>query len=262
MKRFKTMLSLVALAMSGCYATTYDPYYYDYAYYDPYYYGYDAYYAYSWFDPYGVYYFSAPSAQAIDVNAAAAALAQRADAYYTPAGCAQATASGATVNYTFNNCDGAFGLKSVSGGVKLTLSDSNGQLAFTGTSTDLTAGGVPFILDVNGVATRSGTQRVVTMTSHSRSPDQASTRDEQMTVTWEQGSGCVTMNGQGGSTKGDLTTTATVANYQRCQNQCPTAGKVTVENKDGAFTTEFNGTSTAKVTAPDGSTKNYDLKCP
>lgn len=262
MKRFKLLAALVGLAMSGCYATYYDPYYYDYAYYDPYWYGYDAYYAYSWFDPYGVYYFSAPSAQAIDVNAAATALAQRADAYYTPAGCAHATASGSTVNYTFTNCDGAFGLKSVSGGVTLVLSDSNGQLAFTGTSTNLTAGGSSYILDLNGVATRSGTQRVVTMASRSHSPDQASTRDEQMTITWEQGSGCVTINGQGGSTKGDLTSTATVTNYQRCQNQCPTAGKVTVETKDGAFTTEFNGTSTAVVTDANGKKKNYDLKCP
>jgi hypothetical protein len=263
MKHFKAMVSLVALAMSGCASTYYDPYYYDYAYYDPYWYGYDAYYAYSWVDPYGVYYFSAPAAQAIDLNAAAAAIAQRADTYFTPAGCAGATASGATVNYNFNNCEGAFGLKSVSGAVTLQLSDSNGQLAFTATSTNLTAGGSPFILDLSGTATRAGTQRVVTTRSHSRDPDKVDSRDEQMTITWEQGSGCVTINGQGGSTRGDLVTTSTITNYQRCENQCPTAGKVTVENnKNGAFTAEFNGTSMVKVTAPNGNTKDYDLKCP
>nr|QKW93841.1 hypothetical protein [Vitiosangium cumulatum] len=263
MKRFKAMVSLFAVAMTGCYAT-YDPYYYDYAYYDPYWYGYDAYYAYSWVDPYGVYYYSAPHTMQnrIDLNAAATAIADRANTYYTPAGCAAATASGPTVNYNFNNCEGAFGLKSVSGAVRLELSESNGQLMFTGTSTDLTAGGQPFILDLSGTATRSGTQRVVTMRSHSRAPDRVDSRDEQITMTWEQGSGCVTLNGQGGSTRGDMVTTSTITGYQLCENQCPTAGMVTVEGEDGVFTTEFNGTSTATVTAPNGDTKNYDLQCP
>ncbi|PTL79480.1 hypothetical protein [Vitiosangium sp. GDMCC 1.1324] len=262
MKRFKALMSLFVVAMTGCYST-YDPYYYDYAYYDPYYYGYDAYYAYSWVDPYGVYYYSAPTPMqnTIDLNAAATAIANRADAYYTPAGCAVATASGPTVNYTFNNCEGAFGLTSVSGAVKLELSESNGQLVLTGTSTDLTAGGHPFVLDLKATATRSGTQRAVTMTSHSHATDQVDSRDAQITMTWEQGSGCVTMNGQSGSTRGDKTVTSTITNYQRCQNQCPSAGKVTVDGKDGAFTTEFNGTSTVKVTGPNGDTKTYDFQC-
>ncbi|MFY0567220.1 hypothetical protein ACN28E_25755 [Archangium lansingense] len=260
MKRFTAMASLCAMAMTGCY-TYYDPYYYDYAYYDPYYYGYDAYYAYSWVDPYGVYYFSAPVTAQIDLNAAATAIANRADTYFTPAGCAGAVATGSTVNYNFNNCAGAFGLNSVSGAMRLELSESNGQLNLNATSTDLTAGGRPYILEVNAVATRSGTQRVVTMTSRSRSPDVTDSRNEQITMTWEQGSGCVTMNGQGGSTRGDVTTTATVTGFQRCQNQCPSAGKVTVESTKGTFTTEFNGTSTVDVSAPDGETKRYQLDC-
>lgn len=263
MKRFKAVVSLLAVAMTGCY-TTYDPYYYDYAYYDPYWYGYDAYYAYSWVDPYGVYYYSAPHAaqNSIDLNAAAAEIANRAGTFFTPAGCASATASGATVNYNFNNCEGAFGLRSVSGAAQLQLSQSNGQLAFTASSTDLTAGGAPFILDLSGTATRSGTQRVVTMTSHSRDPNRVDSRNEQITMTWEQGSGCVTLNGQGSSNRDDMVTTSTITNYQRCENQCPTAGKVTVDGKDGTFTTEFNGTSTVTVTDPNGDTKNYQLQCP
>lgn len=260
MKRLMAMVGFLAVAITGCYST-YDPYYYDYAYYDPYYYGDDAYYAYTWVDPYGVYYYSTPTAQAIDLNAAAAAIANRANTYYTPAGCAVATASGPSVSYTFNNCDGAFGLMSVSGSVKLDLSESNGQLGFAASSTDLSVDGRPYVLDLSGTATQAGTQRSVTMTSHSRATDQVDSRDAQMTITWEQGTECVTINGQGGSTRGDLTTTSTITNYQRCMNQCPTAGKVTVEAKGDVFTTEFNGTSTAVVRAPNGDTKNYDLKC-
>jgi hypothetical protein len=261
MKRFMAMVAFLGAASIGCYST-YDPYYSDYAYYDPYYYGYDSYYTYSYIDPYGVYYYSTPTTQAIDLNAAAASIADRANTYYTPAGCAMATASGPSVSYTFNNCDGAFGMKSVSGAAKLDLSESNGQLGFTASSTDLTVDGHPYLLDLNGTATRAGTQRSVTMTSHSRATDQVDSRDANITMTWEQGSGCVTLNGQGGSTRGDKTTTSTITNYQRCMNQCPTAGKVTVEAKGDVFTTEFNGTSTAVVKAPNGDTKNYDLKCP
>jgi hypothetical protein len=102
----------------------------------------------------------------------------------------------------------------------------------------------------------------VTITSHSRASDVTDSRDAQFTINWEQGSGCVTLNGQSSSTRDDLTTTSTVTNYQRCANQCPSAGKVTVDSKSGVFTTEFNGTSTVSVTAPDGSTKNYQLQCP
>ncbi len=100
MNRLKVMVPALAVAMAGC-VSTYDPYYYDYTYDDPYWYGYDSYYVYSWVDPYGLYYFSAPSTQTLDVNAAAQAIADRANTstYFSPAGCAGAVASGATVTY-------------------------------------------------------------------------------------------------------------------------------------------------------------------
>ncbi len=105
-------------------------------------------------------------------------------------------------------------------------------------------------------------KRAVTMTSRSHSPDLVDSRNEQISMNWEQGSGCVTLNGQGGSTRGGLTTTATLTGVQRCENQCPSAGKVTVESKNGVFSTEFNGTSSVNVTDPDGETKRYELNCP
>jgi hypothetical protein len=197
----------------------------------------------------------------MDLDAAAAAIASRASSYYTPAGCATATASGATVNYTFNNCEGSYGLVGVSGAVKLELSESAGQLAFNATSTDLTAGEHPYILDVDGTATRAGNQRTVTMRSRSRAPDVVDSRNVQMTMSWEQGSGCVTLNGQGGSTRGDKTATSTITDYSRCTGQCPTSGKVTVEGEDGVFTTEFNGTNMVDVKAPNGDTKDYEIQC-
>lgn len=262
MKRFKAMVSLLAVAMGGC-SSTYDDYYYDYAYYDSYWYGYDVYYAYTWVDPYGVYYFSAPpSSQAVDLNAAATAIASRAGTYFTPSGCVVATATGSTVDYTFNACQGAFGLRTVSGAVKLELSQSEDQLGFAATSTNLTVDGNPFILDLSGTATRADNQRSVMLTSRSRAPERTDSREEKVTITWEQGSGCVTMNGQGSSTRGSATTTTTISNYQRCVDQCPTSGTVSVDGKDGTFSGEFDGSSTFWVTAPDGTMHKYDLNCP
>ncbi|HVG64301.1 MAG TPA: hypothetical protein VNA24_37415 [Hyalangium sp.] len=261
MKRFKVaVVSLFAVAMGGC-SDTYDPYYYDYTYYDPYWYAYDSYYVYGWVDPYGVYYYSDPTAQVIDLNAAATAIASRASTYYTPAGCAVVTASGPTVSYVFDDCEGSYGLTSVSGAVKLELSESDGQLAFAATSTDLTVGGEPFILDMNGTATAAGNQRTVMVRSRSRAPERVDSRDVQMTMAWEQGSGCVTLNGSGGSTRDGMTTTSTITDYRRCVGQCPSSGKVTVDGEDGVFTTEFNGSNTAVVRDPGGDTKNYDLQC-
>jgi hypothetical protein len=145
--------------------------------------------------------------------------------------------------------------------VKLELMDTAGQLAFTATSSDLNAGGHPYILDLSGTATSAGTQRTVTMRSRSRAPDLADARDVQVTMSWEQGTGCVTLNGSGGSSRGDVTTTSTITDYTRCVGQCPSSGKVTVDSKDGVFTTEFNGTDTAVVRAPNGDTKNYGISC-
>src|SRR5690242_19723143 len=129
-----TLAAMLALGITGC--STYDPYYYNYAYYAPYYYGYDTWVTYSWVDPYGVYYLSAgPGAHAatggqrlaapIDVNAAASAIASRANTFFNPAGCVTATASGAVVSYVFNNCSGGLGISSISGDMSVTVSDNS-----------------------------------------------------------------------------------------------------------------------------------------
>ncbi|MGC4118482.1 MAG: hypothetical protein QM765_28795 [Myxococcales bacterium] len=201
-----SLACVAALTAIGCAATYYDPYYYDDAYYDPYYYSYDAAYAYTWYDPYGVYYYGtldqSQTAPAGDLNAAAAAIAQRAQNYYSPSGCVTATASGTTVTYTFNNCVGPFQTRPISGTVNLTLSQpTSGGLTFKGTSTNLTIDGKPFILDVTATGTSSGTQRTVTLNSHSRLTDRTDSRDTQGTLTWTQGSDCFALNGKGTSTR-------------------------------------------------------------
>lgn len=265
MRLLLALLGICVFGVAGCSSSAYDPYYYDYAYYDPYYYGYDVYWTYTWVDPYGVYYFAEAPAQggrsAIDVNAAAAAIAQRASSFYTPQGCVTALATGATVNYTFNNCSGEQGIKSISGNATLTVTDSNGQLLLKGTSGNLTVNGRTWNLDLTAIATMSGTQRSVTFTSKSASPDLFATRQAQGTITWQQGTGCIDANGAGSSTRGNLSATSTVAGYHRCDAKCATAGTATVQSQQGTFTGKYDGSSTFVVTAPNGDTRNFDLAC-
>ncbi|RKH60251.1 hypothetical protein D7V93_13640 [Corallococcus llansteffanensis] len=252
-------------AGTGCASTYYDPYYYDDAYYDPYYGAYDATWSYGWVDPvYGYWYYSIgvqPKVTA-DPNAAAAQLAANASSAFTPAGCASATSSGATVNYTFNNCTGLIALKQVSGNVALVLSDNQGQLAISANSTDLSINGEPYNLSMQiAGAPPTGDQRKMTITSTSFSPNRLDSRSSESTVTWVTGSGCFTVDSQGTSTRDGRSATSTVSGYQRCDNQCPSAGSVKVETPEGTFSSSFDGSNTLRVTAPNDDVRTYPLDC-
>ncbi|MBZ4333401.1 MULTISPECIES: hypothetical protein [unclassified Corallococcus] len=268
MKRMKAallFLSLGAGAGMGC-ATTYDPYYYDTVYYDPYYGAYDAAWAYTWVDPvYGYWYYAIGNVQAmatVDPNTAASQLAANASTAFTPAGCVTATATGATVNYAFNNCTAPVSLTQISGNVELVLSDNQGQLAATATSNQLTINGEPYNLSLQIAGQPpDGDTRKVTVTSNSFSPNRFDSRTSQSTVTWTGGSGCITVDSTTQATKGGLNSTSTVSGYQRCDHQCPTAGMVQVDTTEGTFTTTFDGTNTARVTAPNDEIKTFNIDC-
>lgn len=266
MKRTKwALLSLALGASLGC-DTTYDPYYYDDAYYDPYYGAYDAAWGYAWVDPvYSTWYLSLPILPQqgnMDPNAAAAQLASNANTAFTPAGCATATATGGTVNYTFNNCTAQIALTQISGNVQVVLSNNNGQLVATASSTNLTINGEPYNLSLQASASPpQGDQRQVNITSTSFSPNHLDSRSSQSTVTWVGGSGCVTVNSTSQTTRGSLSATSTVSNFQRCDHQCPTAGTVSVDTTEGTFTTTFNGSNTVQVVAPNGNTKSFNINC-
>ncbi|WP_375754475.1 hypothetical protein [Corallococcus exercitus] len=275
MKKLKWALGFLSLlAITGCSDDVYDGYYYDTAYYDPYYGAYDAAWSYYWVDPvYGYWYYSIggvlpqstvsglPQAP-VDVNAAAAQLAANASSTFTPAGCATATASGATVNYTLDNCAAQVALQQISGDVQVVLADNQGQLSINATSSNLTINGAPYNLSMQ-VASSSpeGDQRKVTITSNSYSPDRFDSRSSESTITWVSGSGCFTLDGQSRSTRGDRNATTTVSGYQRCANQCPSAGTVTTQTSEGTFSSSFNGSNTLEVTSPGDDTQTYSLDC-
>lgn len=276
MKKMKWALGFLSLlATAGCSDDAYyDPYYYDTVYYDPYYGSYDAAWSYAWVDPvYGYWYYSIGGVLAqstasgqpqapVDVNAAATQLAANASSTFTPAGCATATASAATVNYTFNNCSAQTTLQQLSGNVQLVLADNQGQLGITATSSNLTINGAPYNLSMQIVgAPPNGNERQVTITSNSYSPDRFDTRSSQSTVKWVTGSGCFTLDSQSTSTRNSLNSTTNVSGYQRCANQCPSAGSVTTQTSQGTFSSSFDGSDTIEVTGPGGDTQSFSLDC-
>lgn len=272
MRRLWKWLGLSAVLATGCYVGAYyDPYYYDSVYYSPYWYGYGAGFVYSWYSPVGVVIVglngtgtgTGAQTQAIDLNATAAQIAKDAnDTVFSPAGCAHATASGATVSYAFSDCTGPEGMRTINGQMTVTLADDNGQLRVTATSNALQVNGKPFFVDSVSTLTSSGNQRTASVISHSRDPNQADSRQAQFTVSWSEGSNCVQVDGQDTTTRGNLSATGTLAGYQRCTARCPTAGKMTVSNTDGPFTGSFDGSPTLKVVGPNGDTKDYQLQCP
>ncbi len=139
---------------------------------------------------------------------------------------------------------------------------SRGQPAATASSNNLTINGEPYTrsLQISG-APPPGDQRQVTVTSRSFSPAHLDSRMTEGTVTWVEGSGCITVDDQTQSTRGSLSSTSTVSGDQRRAHQCPSAGTVRVEASEGAFTTTFNGSSTVQVTAPNGDNKSFNLDC-
>ena len=122
--------------------------------------------------------------------------------------------------------------------------------------------GAPFIVDSVATATRAGTRREVTIVTRSHAPDRTDSRQAQLTAAWEQGSGCVELNGTSSTRRGDLSTTSTLAGYKKCTGQCPSAGTITVVAGGGTYRATFDGSERLQITLANGDTRSRDLQCP
>lgn len=268
-KKLWFRLLCLGLAVSGCYAGYgyyYDPYY-GYVYYDPYWYYYDAGFTYVWVDPFGTsyYYLSAENALSSgtqdgrDLTKVAQGLAAANSNVYSPAGCVTSTQNGTTVALTFANCTSPQG--KVNGRVITRVSENDGHLVFTTTSDSLQINDAPFVVDTVTTVDQAEQQRRATVVSHSRDPRQLDSRDAQMTVSWQQGSRCLEVSGQGTDVKGDTTLTTTLTGYQRCAEQCPTGGTIAVVTQGKQLSGTYDGSQTFVVNAEDGRSKTYQLDC-
>lgn len=189
-------------------------------------------------------------------------------AVYLPRTCVtgKQTAPGEAI-YTFDRCLGPNGLAGVSGTVKAHFTADPTHLHLDLTYDAMKSNGA----EIDGSATAdivaNGPSRTMTWgatldgtTAH----DKKFSYHSSHTVTWTLGEACFSLDGtsEGQVRQRDIKTE--VQNFKRCRRGCPEAGgKIIVTNvaKNKIVTIEFDGTSTAKYTAPNGKELPLLLLC-
>lgn len=202
---------------------------------------------------------------AVGAEMAATVAAQNTAAAFQPAGCVQSTAMGATVNYTFTNCTGAYGLVNVSGTLRATFSNvtpTGRTIAVTG---ELTANRITLRPNATAQVTFMGSDRFATVTlmgGGSTARPSTFTHSGTYMTSWDGTclglSGRVTSTGSGGGA-----VTVDVSSYRRCRTGCPVAGgRITVSSARGAAVSlQYNGGASATLTGSRGRSTNVTLYC-
>jgi hypothetical protein len=268
-RRHLRSLALAALVLAGA-ACDGGTYYYDpYAYDSYYYYGYDTGYYYGYYDPFYYTYYrdtlQAPADPATP-DTLAAQVAMSAPSYYSPASCVNATSSGGTATLVLSKCtSGPLGLPGVSGTLTATFATADNGISVTTSSSNLVIDGHAATFNGTGTSTSTATSRTFTGTSSGTfvgTTGDTYTRNSQINFDWVPGSGCATINGSGSVTGNGQSFTTMLANLQKCRDQCPTAGTLTLNAPDRVITVTFDGTATAQLAASTTSSKGtLALKC-
>lgn len=230
--------------------------------------------AYAAADPLDVGFYAAPitsspalrasgASAAIDTVGAAAQAAAAVNTYYTPSGCATASASASVVTYTLANCTGPLNLKGISGTLTATYgANSSSNLQITLAASNLMVNGVAYTVNATAVGTANGDARsvVITSTTVSNASNQA-TRSGQSTFTWTKGSGCVSLNGTGTRNVNATSYQTTISNFAECSGQCPTAGTLMIQGPSSSINVTFDGSSSANISVSTGENGTFDLSC-
>jgi hypothetical protein len=185
--------------------------------------------------------------------------------YFTPAGCATETYSGATVTYRLNNCTGPYGLLRATGTLTATYALRPGGFRVTLASTGFKVNSASVDVDAVGDYTVSGATRTLTVTGKSSGTGSRGftvTRDGNYTVTAD--ATCVTLNGTWMTTIGARGWTTTVAGFKQCTGMCPAAGaSLVVMGRVNRLTTTVttNGSDTAAWSTSNGKSGTINLVC-
>ena len=181
-----------------------------------------------------------------------------------PSGCATATASGADVAITYNNCTGPRGLVHVSGEMDLAISVAlSGTISVLGTSTGLSVNGATLDVDADATYGVTGTTHTLAVqTTGSGVGPRGNTvdHDGNYTITWDTGSQCGSIAGHW-STEIGAATRSNDVDLMRCAGSCP-SGTVMHHFLGGAsLTLTFDGSSVATWTGSNGNTGTVNLSC-
>ena len=202
----------------------------------------------------------------VDADDAAAAVARRAAARFSPAGCLQASVGGNLVTFTLDGCAGPFGLRDGAGVVTAMLRAAPGGMQIAIGSADLRAGGARVTLNAVGLYSAAGDERrllVSTMGGGVGPRGNGTLRQGQYTVDWIRGASCVTIDGAIASSTpardGDR-----FSRFAVCTQGCPRGGTVTRQDPlNGAMvTTTYDGSSTVSWVSTSGQRGSAMLACP
>ena len=198
---------------------------------------------------------------------AATNAAVSAKTFWQPSGCVTASASGATVTYTLNDCTGPFGLVHVTGTVVIEYSLALDGIHAHATANDLMVNGATLDIDAQAVfSINNGTKRLaVTTSGNGTGPfGNAITRSGNYVLTWNAATSCLGLDGSWATTIGAHQWSTQVSAFSKCGAQCPAAGG-SISHHGGlsnvTITVDFDGSATADWSTSNGYSGTINLLC-
>jgi len=198
----------------------------------------------------------------------AARIAANITARNTPTGCATATASGANVTVTYDNCSGPRGLLHVTGQLDLAVAVSlSGIVSVHGSATDLEVNRAVLDIDADATYTRSGTSHSVSVTTHGSGIGPRGNSIEHQgdyAITVDTATQCRSIAGQWSTEFTGPNATARRSNdvdVERCAGGCPSGTVVHTFLGGNSVTITFDGTATASWAGSGGRSGSIQLLC-
>jgi hypothetical protein len=200
---------------------------------------------------------------------AAVAAASRPTTTLYPESCVDKTADASTVHVTFDGCTGPFGRLKLDGGVdaRFEVMDEC-RLRADLHDTGLTGNGRPLeyqasadIVVLDGAHEIAWNAHVSGTTRRGRSIEQVSA----MQVVLDPATGCRTLTGNADGNVDGFEYDWGVTGMSVCPAECPSSGVVKAAwhrgRRDRNFRVEFDGSSVAHVTLPNGDTRDIAMVC-
>ena len=203
----------------------------------------------------------------MDGTQAATAAAASAKTFWGPSNCVTASANGATVTYTLNDCTGPFGLVHVTGTVVVQYSLAADGIHAHATADNLMVNGATMDIDAQAVYSQNGTQKrlaVTTSGSGTGPRGNSITRTGNYVLTYDSASNCLGLDGQWATNIAGYQWSTQVSAFEKCAASCPAAGG-SITHHGGlsgiTITVDFDGSATASWSTSNGHSGTIGLLC-
>ncbi|MDB4969704.1 MAG: hypothetical protein JWN44_5393 [Myxococcales bacterium] len=186
--------------------------------------------------------------------------------WWQPASCVKTSAELNVVTYTLDNCTGPSGLVHVTGSAVVTYSAAADGIHASGTASALQVNGTT--MDLSAAANypvTNGTKKLVVATNGSGVGPRGNsiTRNGSYRLTWNDATGCGTLDGAWSTGINHATWATSISNYAQCIGHCPTSGRLahTGGLSGVTVTVDFDGSSQARWTSSRGHSGTIGLFC-